>query len=464
MKEDREVGVFNSYSGNNKLKIISIAVLIFVVSFGVIFMLVKSLFKYTVTYNFNGGEIYGKELTSDTYPFLAKVNEPQGVKKEGYYIEYWSKDENLGSKFKFGSRIWNSFTLHIKWSEGVAIRLHFAEGEENEDLPLVDLKGYYEQYVKAGSTYKVPKIFNNKEGSSHFGEQLMFYDNPECTGMPFSEKTYENLTENIDIYGAWFDTEEDKFQVVDGTLNRYLGYCNKVILPNTITKIKDIEPDKFRTGASDGIHDADGIYQSVWSNVISDETGLYGGLIIVYVNQNMITLGDCAFKDCKALQKIVFMGDNITSIGKYAFANCENIAYFDLPSQVTEIKEGTFHYTFGPLKKVEMYLTNVTTIADKAFMNSHIYKITLPKVEFIGSGAFSACNQLINLTILTPNTLVTSNSDATNKLSKNSIFHASTTDTGVENHVTMYVPKGLKSLYLTKTYWSMYSDIIFESE
>ena len=52
----------------------------------------------------------------------------------------------------------------------------------------------------------------------------------------------------------------------------------------------------------------------------------------------------------------------------------------------------------------------------------------------------------------------------TNKLSKNSIFYASTTDTGVENHVTMYVPKGLKSLYLTKTYWSMYSDIIFESE
>lgn len=464
MKEEKEVGVFNSYSSYNKLKIIGIGVLIFVVAFGLIFMFVKSLFKYTVTYNFNGGAIYGKELESDTYSFLAKVKEPKGVKKEGYYIEYWSKNENLGSKFRFGSRIWNSFMLHIKWAEGVAVRLHFAEGEENADLPLEDLKGYFEQYVKAGTTYTIPKIFNTKEGSSHYGEQLMFFDSPDCSGMPFSEKTYENLSENIDIYGAWFDTEESKFQVVDGTLNKYLGYCNKVMLPNNITKIKDIEPAKFRTGASDGIHDAEGVYQSAWSNVISDETGLYGGLKIIYVNKEMITLGDCAFRDCKALQKLIFLGDNITSIGKYAFANCSSITYFDLPSQVTEIKEGTFNNTFGVSKRVEMYLANVITIADKAFINSHIYKLTLPKVEFIGRGAFSACNMLVDVTILTPNTLVTSNSEATDKNSSDSLFFASTTSTGVENHVTIHVPKGLRSLYLTKTYWAMYSDILVETE
>ena len=171
-----------------------------------------------------------------------------------------------------------------------------------------------------------------------------------------------------------------------------------------------------------------------------------------------------SFRDCKALQKLIFLGDNITSIGKYAFANCSSITYFDLPSQVTEIKEGTFNNTFGVSKRVEMYLANVITIADKAFINSHIYKLTLPKVEFIGRGAFSACNMLVDVTILTPNTLVTSNSEATDKNSSDSLFFASTTSTGVENHVTIHVPKGLRSLYLTKAYWAMYSDILVETE
>lgn len=464
MKEEKEVGVFNSYSGYNKLKIIGISILIFLVASTLLYMFVKSLFKYTVTYNFNGGQIYKQELKSDTYRFLQKVNEPKSVKKEGYYIEYWSKDENFKSRFKFGSRIWNSFTLNVKWADGVAVRLHFAEGEENSDMPLDDLKGYYEQYVKPGSTYSLPLVFNTKEGS-HYGEQLLWYDNPECTGTPFSEKTYE-LNENIDIYGAWFDTDSSKFEVDEnGVLNKYLGYCNKIILPNNIKKIKDIAPDRFRTGASDGIHDSAGIYQSAWANVISDETGLYGGLRIVYINSEMETLGDCAFRDCKALEKLIFLGDNISSIGKYAFANCQKISYFDLPTKVTEIKEGTFHNTFAINKKVEMYLANVTTISDNAFQNSHVAKITLPKVTFIGKGAFKACNYLTNLTILTPNTIVISNYDGTNdKLNTNSIFYGVTTDTSVVTHLKIYVPHNLKSSYLTKIYWNMYSDIIYESE
>ena len=146
MNNPKEIDVFNRHDRFSKLKVIGISILIAIVSITALYFFVKSLLTYTVEYNLNGGYVYGSTLEPQKLKFLQKVEEPKNVKKRGYYIEYWSKDEDMGSKFRFGTPIWNSMTLHVKWAEGVAVRLHFAEGEENDDLPLEDLRGYYEQY------------------------------------------------------------------------------------------------------------------------------------------------------------------------------------------------------------------------------------------------------------------------------------------------------------------------------
>ena len=219
MNEPKELDVFNRHERFQKLKTIGIASLIAVVAITALYFFIKAIITYTVDYNLNGGYVYKTELEPSKLKFLQKVEEPKGVKKEGYYIDYWSRNKNLNSKFNFGSRLWNSMTLHVKWAEGVAVQLRFAEGEENSDLSSEDLKGLYEQYLKPGPDWTIPLVYNLNQDSKHYGEQLLWYDNEECTGEPFAIRTWLNLTENVTIYGKWFDTDPDKFQVDEnGTL------------------------------------------------------------------------------------------------------------------------------------------------------------------------------------------------------------------------------------------------------
>ena len=461
-KEPKEVGVFNSYTKFNKLKIFGIALLIIIVAGSAFYFFAKSLFKYTITFNLNGGSVYNEELTTKSYRFLEKVYEPKNVKKEGYYIDYWSKDENLNSKYNFGARIWRSFSLYVKWEPGVAVRLHFAENEENSDMTTADLKGYFEQYVKAGSDYTLPLVYNTlNEDSSHYGEQLLWYDNSECTGEPFATKTYYDLSESIDIYGKWFDTSESKFRVdSDGTLQKYLGYCNKVILPNTVKKIKDIEPTEFKTGVTEGVNDPNGVYHSVWENVMSGAGESLDDLQIIYLNSELIDIGKCAFRECKSLQRVIFAGDNVESIGEDAFRDCIALQGFEVPSKVEVISSSAFDGAFDAKANVSINLQNVKRIEDMAFINSKIKSITLNKVEFIGKNAFSACNNLGEFIINSEN-VITSNVDTSfdGTDSDQGIFFG-TADSTLK--LKIYIPTGKLSQYLSLPYWNRYSSIIQE--
>lgn len=460
MNEPKEIDVFNRHDRFSKLKVLGISLLIAMVIITALYFFVKTLLTYTVDYNLNGGYVYGKTLEPQKLKFLQKVEEPKGVKKEGYYIEYWSKDENLSSKFTFGTPIWSSMTLHVKWADGVAVRLHFAIGEENSDLSLADLKGMYEQYIKPGEDWTIPLVFNNNSGSVHYGEQLLWYDNAECEGDPFAERSWENITENIDIYGRWFDTKESKFKVdADGTLLKYNGHCNKVILPSKVIKIKDIDPNRFTTGESDTIHDQAGTYHSVWQNVMDDETGV-NGLKIIYLNSELIEIGDCAFKDCKGLEEVRFMGDNVERIGKWAFANCVNLKGFTFTSKVTTIEDHAFDGAFSNTYQVSLDLNNVTLIKDDAFINSRVYRVEMSKVVTINSNAFTSCHRLHDFVIKT-NIVVTSNvTGESTSINPEGIFFDTYTKVNSAKHLNIYVPEDLYYDYLNYTYWSMYSDAI----
>ncbi len=451
--QPKEVAVFKTYTRYNKLKIFGIALLILVVTVCAFYFFAKSLFKYTVTYNLNGGSVYKQELVSDTYLFLSKVQEPKSVKKEGYYIEYWSKDENLGTKFNFGVRIWNSFKLHVKWAEGVAVRLHFAEGEENADMPLEDLKGYYEQYVKPGSIYKLPLVFNTT-GNSHLGEQLLWYDNPECTGEPFETKQYI-LSESIDLYGKWFDTKKEKFDVSEnGTLNSYLGYCDRVILPNNVKSIKSISHTLHQPISPDGNERFGEENISVWGRVIHT-------LETVYLNSELISIGESAFKDCDGLKYIFFSGDNVNSIGEYAFANCKSLLVFNPSAGYKTILTHTFEGAFDITAKVKLNLPYVERIEDSGFINSNINSIELGAINYIGKLAFAGSNRLKNINITSPTEVLSNATSLDNGMFAG--LNISTAE-GTGEHINIIIPKGSLSKYLNKSYWNMYSAVISESE
>ena len=458
-QQPKEIDVFNRHERFSKLKVVGIALLIAVIVITIFYFFVKTLFTYTVDFDLNGGYVYGKTVEPQKLKFLQKATEPEGVKKEGYYIEYWSNNKNLEKKYNFNTPVWNSMTLYVKWADGVAVRLHFAEGEENEDLPLADLKGYYEWYLKPGSDWSLPLIYNNVAHSVHYQEQLLWYDNPECTGEPFAERSWTNLTENVDIYGRWFDTNESKFKVdSEGTLTRYLGHCNKIILPSGIRKIKDIDINKFTTGESDSLNDQAGTYHSVWQNVMDDEKGV-NGLKLIYLNSEMVEIGDCAFKDCKALEQVKFLGTNVETIGEWAFANCSKLAEFHFPAKVKIIENNTFDGAFDSGKKVSLVLNNVETIEDKAFINSRVYSIELKKVKFIGANAFTSCHVIRDFVLSTPS-VVQSNVPSGSNPNPKGIFFDTHTSVVTAQHLTIYIPEKLYTDYLSYEYWSMYSSVI----
>lgn len=454
--EPKEVDVFRKYSKNNKLLIVLIAILIASVIVTAIYFFAKSLFKYTVTFELNGGYVYGVEDPTIELGFLQKIYTPK-AKKEGFYLESWYKDEGLTDTFKEGSRIWRDTTLYAKWEEGFAIRLNYAEGEENADLPIKDLKGLYEDYVKQGSTWSLPKVYNTNKNSVHYGEQLLWYDNPECTGDPFESGTYE-VTENKDIYGKWFDTKEEKFDIDEnGTLNSYNGFSRHIILPSSVKSIRSIEYETFRQGFTDQQWGRE--YHSVFQNVLGDDEGK-NSLRIIYLNKELESIGECAFRSCESLQKVVFLGEN-TTIGDYAFDTCTSLKEINLPTTLTKIPKGCFKGAFNPVDRISFHFgNNITRIEDDAFLNSNLYSITLDNVSFIGQSAFSSCHYLTDVN-LKYNQVITTNcvsSDVTT-----GVFFDTYTSHEPSQHLKIIVPTALVSVYKTTYPWSLYSTTIVDN-
>jgi len=458
MSEDRirrpqspkEIDVFNRHSNLNKLKIIAIGIIIAVVSITVLYFFTKSLLTYTVTYHTDGGTVYGEELEASQYRFLQKTKEPKNLKKEGYYIAGYYTDAKLTNEYKFGKSIWRSINIYVDWQPGYAVQLFFAEGEDDTERPegqktginQARLKMYHEQYVKPGTEYSMPLVYNDVElkGGLHQGEQLLWYLDEDCSGDPFSEKTF-NMDSNIQIYGKWFDTSADRFATdEEGTLLRYLGNCKNIILPSKVNKIKNVEPGEFVSGLFDDTRVADGSNYSAFDRVHRE-------LEIVYINPECMELGSCAFKGCESLVKIKFLGNNVQKFGKNSFEGCSSLRSIDIPSSVKTIENRVF-LDLNALK----YITGgsgVETIGELAFAGVASNELRFDAVSYIGKEAFKSCYSLDSL-ILGGTNIVQTNVTVPSGAVNDNVLYTSTS-------AHIYVDNSLVDIYKTTTPWSAYA-------
>lgn len=109
-------------------------------------------------------------------------------------------------------------------------------------------------------------------------------------------------------------------------------------------------------------------------------------------------IGDGAFKNLKALKKVVMSGE-IETIGKEAFFGCENLSVFSFADTVTLIEKSAFE-NCNSLEKISLS-KDLTEIKERAFANCK----ALEKVEIhknltkIGEQAFIGCNKIIEFSV-----------------------------------------------------------------
>lgn len=201
--------------------------------------------------------------------------------------------------------------------------------------------------------------------------------------MPFSR--FMNL---VDRY-AQNSAETSEFLIQNGTLVRYLGKADEVMLPDDVIEIGS----KAFAGCN--------------------------SVLSIKLNSNIKKINRQAFKDCNFLRKISLDGgkwENIeiqsfeqyVSMPQLVFVNMPEfyvrkgtlLRYFgkdsvvNIPHEVTIIGESAFKRTEVV---EEVYLSNsVTTISNEAFAQcKNLRKIILPdSVTSIGSKAFAECKKM----------------------------------------------------------------------
>jgi hypothetical protein len=148
------------------------------------------------------------------------------------------------------------------------------------------------------------------------------------------------------------------------------------------------------------------------------------------IPSTVTSIGEGAFNNCAGLTSFS-LPNSVTFIGNHAFESCTGLTSFILPNSLTYIGNYAFYKCTG--------LTSVTITASA---------ITLPNsVTIIGDYAFDKCTGLISLS---------ANSTTPINLS----LISSTSYTGFNSNIILYVPIGSKSLYAAAPVWKDFQNIV----
>ena len=189
-----------------------------------------------------------------------------------------------------------------------------------------------------------------------------------------------------------------------GVENKGFGnnYVEKIVLPNTITEIRDnafrfcpkLKEIEMKNGIK--IIGSEVFYncESLQYIKIPDSVESIGNeafywcpkLNSVALSKNMNSISDGLFKFCYELKNIKIPG-NVTNIGKSAFSYCQELTGIEIPSNVTSIGDDAF-YSCYKLSSIKIS-NGVKSIGDEVFCYCNISTIDFPaSVTQIGKSIF----------------------------------------------------------------------------
>lgn len=165
-----------------------------------------------------------------------------------------------------------------------------------------------------------------------------------------------------------------------------------------------------------------------------------------YKEERVTKIGDYAFYDCTALEKVV--APNATEVGRYVFSKCSSLEYIELPN-VTSIAENSFSGIENDgttYNDITLRLPNVTLIPRSAFSYSNVRVVDLRDVTLISSYSFVKCYKLIAIIIRNTSGIPTTGlpGDVFQGLDTTKFF--------------IYVPSALLADYQAATNWSVLAD------
>lgn len=196
------------------------------------------------------------------------------------------------------------------------------------------------------------------------------------------------------------------------------------------------------------------------ANIVSEGKPYYSNY-----NASNNTVGHYLFSNSKLFS--IILPHSITSFESNIFENCYNLTSIFIPDNIIDIWYSTFRNCIS--------LTNITLPAKLGRINSSTFSgcksltsLNIPEeVTEIGREAFNGCEKLTELTL--PASLETIEEGAFNFCTNLNIIHCQAAEPplcsgvlGIEEHATLYVPKGTLAKYKDAASWKNFKEIIEE--
>lgn len=181
------------------------------------------------------------------------------------------------------------------------------------------------------------------------------------------KNTIKMIFENRCYDGSKNEFKQSVQKAIDKNSIRY-SCCNKIIIPDGVTEIKESAFSRYK-----------------------DLTSITIPSSVKYIGKN-------AFSECERLVDIT-ISDGVTSIGDQAFEGCTDLINIIIPSSVKSIGKRSFA-NCSHLKAVTLN-NGLEKIGEEAFLDcDSLISITIPdSVTSIGDQALEGCTTLVKATI-----------------------------------------------------------------
>ena len=224
-------------------------------------------------------------------------------------------------------------------------------------------------------------------------------------------------------------TEEEKFKITNGTLEKYNGFDEDIVIPEGVHSIrygafscsnKEVKSIKIPSTLINLSNDMFTGWKAEHVEVAEDNPKYYSknGLLIDKQSKTLVwaykgsdipadgsieRIGNSAFQDRTDLKNIV-IPDSLVAIERCAFENCDNLEEISLPNSITELSARVL-YGCKKLRTVKLP-TSIKKIGANAFDGCEsLETLVIPnQVECIERYAFYWCTSLKEIVI--PNSVV----------------------------------------------------------